>query len=148
MCLVFLFSQVKEGKAKTFKKVYAKDSDVTVQNVRTFHLNDDAETEIELEDTVKGAIYVISGTDFITQCQSYTLVIIRLATTKDLAGRRWFVKRDFEWSQKSSRGIQTLLFWEVGESKPCWFEKPGRVKPMTLKTYTCRFLARRSAILG
>ena len=34
--------------------MYAKDADATIQRVRTFHLNDEAETEIDQTDTVEG----------------------------------------------------------------------------------------------
>ena len=39
---------------KSFKKVYARETVATTENVRTFHLNNEEETEIEKEDTVMG----------------------------------------------------------------------------------------------
>ena len=51
---MFLFLQVKEAKPKSFKNVYAKDPDAGIQRLKTFHLNDDAETEIEDTETVQG----------------------------------------------------------------------------------------------
>lgn len=47
--------QVKDFKLKqSWKKVYAKDHDMDVGNLRTFHLNDEEETEIEREEMVEG----------------------------------------------------------------------------------------------
>jgi ATP-dependent DNA helicase 2 subunit 2 len=39
------------------KKVYAKDPEAPIQNERTFHLNDEAETEVEKDVTVQGHRY-------------------------------------------------------------------------------------------
>ncbi|CAH1774598.1 unnamed protein product [Owenia fusiformis] len=49
--------KVQAATAKSFKKVYAKDPDEQITTVRTYHLNDDDETEIEKEDTVQGHRY-------------------------------------------------------------------------------------------
>ena len=46
--------QSQEAKVKSFKKVYARETVATTENVRTFHLNNEEETEIEKEDTVMG----------------------------------------------------------------------------------------------
>ena len=46
--------QVKEAKMKSYKNVYAKDPDASVQHLRTYHLNDEEETEIEQSDTLDG----------------------------------------------------------------------------------------------
>jgi ATP-dependent DNA helicase 2 subunit 2 len=46
--------QVKEAKAKSFKNVYARDPDAGLEKNKTYHLNNEAETEIEREDTVDG----------------------------------------------------------------------------------------------
>jgi len=55
MCLC----QVKEAKSKSFKNVYAKDVDADVEHLRTSHLNDDEETEIEKCDLVDGNLYYL-----------------------------------------------------------------------------------------
>ena len=47
---------MKEAKAKSYKNVYAKDPEADIQRLRTFHLNDEEETEIEQEDTADGEI--------------------------------------------------------------------------------------------
>ena len=41
-------------KPNTFKNVYAKDADAKIERLRTHHLNDDAETEIESSDVIQG----------------------------------------------------------------------------------------------
>ena len=46
--------QVKEAKAKGFKSVYAKEPDAETERLRTYHLNDDEETEVDKSDTVDG----------------------------------------------------------------------------------------------
>ena len=46
--------QVKEAKSKSYKTVYAKDAEAPIENLRTYHLNNEEETEIEREDTVTG----------------------------------------------------------------------------------------------
>ena len=46
--------QVREAKPKSFKNVYARDPDAGLQRERTYHLNDDGETEIEQGDVVAG----------------------------------------------------------------------------------------------
>ncbi|KAL5013237.1 hypothetical protein ScPMuIL_007507 [Solemya velum] len=52
------YVKVKDFKLKqSWKKVYAKDHDMEVGNLRTFHLNDEEETEIEREDMVEGHRY-------------------------------------------------------------------------------------------
>lgn len=45
---------MKEAKAKSFKNVYAKKTDAGIERLRTLHLNDEAETEIEKEEVVHG----------------------------------------------------------------------------------------------
>ena len=50
-CLCF---QVREAKAKSFKNVYARDPDGALQREHTYHLNDDAQTEVEKPDVVDG----------------------------------------------------------------------------------------------
>lgn len=57
----YLFSnntfQVKDFKLKqSWKKVYAKDPQAEVGMLRTSHLNDEEETEVEKEDIVEGRI--------------------------------------------------------------------------------------------
>lgn len=49
--------QIKEAKPKSFKNVYAKDQDAGIERARTFHLNDEAETEIDVSETVEGIIF-------------------------------------------------------------------------------------------
>ena len=44
------------AKAKTNKNVYAKDPEAAISRVRTFHLNDEEETEIDQTETVEGKI--------------------------------------------------------------------------------------------
>jgi len=46
--------QIKEAKAKSFKNVYAKDNDADLERLRTAHLNNDEETEVEQSDLVDG----------------------------------------------------------------------------------------------
>ena len=48
--------QVKEAKANSFKNKYARDPDAGIERARTYHLNDEEETEIEKEDTADGII--------------------------------------------------------------------------------------------
>ena len=51
--------QVKEFKLKqSWKKVYAKDPNMVVKNDRTFHMDDEEETEVERDDIVEGACAV------------------------------------------------------------------------------------------
>lgn len=46
---------MKDFKLKqSWKKVYARDPDKTVVTSRTYHLGDDAETEVDAEDVVEG----------------------------------------------------------------------------------------------
>ena len=45
---------MKEAKSSTFKNVYAKDADAKIETLRTYHLTDDAETEIEKSDIIDG----------------------------------------------------------------------------------------------
>ncbi|XP_064652857.1 X-ray repair cross-complementing protein 5-like isoform X2 [Lineus longissimus] len=54
---ICMYTRVTEAKTKSMKKVYARDQDAAIQNERTFHLNDEAETEIEKDDTVQGHRY-------------------------------------------------------------------------------------------
>jgi len=49
--------QIKEAKAKGFKNVYGKDVEAELERLRTAHLNDDAETEVEQLDLVDGIIH-------------------------------------------------------------------------------------------
>jgi len=49
--------QIKEAKAKSFKNVYAKDVDAELEHLRTAHLNDDEETEVDKSDLVDGKLY-------------------------------------------------------------------------------------------
>lgn len=46
--------QIKDFKVKSFKKVYAKDEDAEIDTLRTYHKNDEEETEVEKEDIVEG----------------------------------------------------------------------------------------------
>lgn len=39
---------------KSFKKVYAKDEDAEIDTLRTYHKNDEEETEVDKEDIVEG----------------------------------------------------------------------------------------------
>ena len=50
---------MKEAKAKSFKNVYAKNPDTGIERLRTSHLNDEAETEIEKENVVHGKLVFI-----------------------------------------------------------------------------------------
>ena len=52
-----LFSKIKEAKPKSYKNVYAKDADAEIERVRSHHLNDEEETEIEKSDIVDGHRY-------------------------------------------------------------------------------------------
>ena len=52
--IIHFVTQVKEAKPKSYKNVYARDPDAEIQRARTFHLNDEEETEIEQSDTVEG----------------------------------------------------------------------------------------------
>lgn len=45
---------MKETKPKSFKNVYAKDGDAEIERLRTYHLNDDEETEVEKSDIADG----------------------------------------------------------------------------------------------
>jgi hypothetical protein len=45
---------VKEAKSKTFKNVYAKEPDSELERLRTSHLNNDEETEVEKSELVDG----------------------------------------------------------------------------------------------
>jgi len=51
--------QIKEAKAKSFKNVYAKDVDADLERLRTAHLNDDEETEVEKSDLVDGNLLTV-----------------------------------------------------------------------------------------
>ena len=42
---------------QSWKKVFAKDADETVSTLRTYHMNDEEETEVEKEDIVEGHRY-------------------------------------------------------------------------------------------
>ena len=53
MRVIFNF-QTTQAKAKTNKNVYAKDPDAEIQRIRTFHLNDEEETEIDQSETIEG----------------------------------------------------------------------------------------------
>ena len=48
--------QTTTAKAKTNKNVYAKDPEAEIIRERTFHLNDEEETEIDQTETVEGKI--------------------------------------------------------------------------------------------
>ena len=50
--------QITAAKAKTNKNVYAKDPEAQIIRERTFHLNDEEETEIDQTETVEGKINV------------------------------------------------------------------------------------------
>ena len=54
---ISLYTRVKEAKAKSFKTVYAKDGDAEPERLRTHHLNDDAETEVDKSDIADGHRY-------------------------------------------------------------------------------------------
>lgn len=46
---------MKDFKLKqSWKKVYAKDTDMEVGTLRTYHKNDEEETEVDKEDMVEG----------------------------------------------------------------------------------------------
>lgn len=46
---------------KSFKKVYAKDEDAEIDTLRTYHKNDEEETEVEKEDIVEGQFMRAGG---------------------------------------------------------------------------------------
>ena len=50
--------QTKEAKAKSFKQVYAKDTDAEIDRARTYHLNDEDRTEVDKGDVVEGMRFV------------------------------------------------------------------------------------------
>lgn len=54
---ICLYARVKEAKSNTFETVYAKDADAKIERLRTYHLTDDAETEIEKSDVIDGHRY-------------------------------------------------------------------------------------------
>lgn len=39
---------------QSWKKVYAKDADEKISTLRTYHMNDEEETEVEKDDIVEG----------------------------------------------------------------------------------------------
>lgn len=41
---------------QSWKKVYAKDADEKISTLRTYHMNDEEETEVEKEDIVEGEV--------------------------------------------------------------------------------------------
>lgn len=46
---------MKEFKLKqSWKKVYAKDPDMAIKTDRTYHMDDEEETEVEKDDIVEG----------------------------------------------------------------------------------------------
>lgn len=47
---------MKEAKPKSFRNVYAKDPSAELERLRTSHLNNDEETEVEKEDLIDGMI--------------------------------------------------------------------------------------------
>nr|XP_011424766.2 X-ray repair cross-complementing protein 5 [Crassostrea gigas] len=51
------YIKIKDFKVKSFKKVYAKDEDAEIDNLRTYHKNDEEETEVDKEDIVEGHRY-------------------------------------------------------------------------------------------
>ncbi|GFO44853.1 X-ray repair cross-complementing protein 5-like [Plakobranchus ocellatus] len=52
------YAKVKDFKLKqTWKKVYAQDTTVTPSNLRTYHMTNEEETEVEKEDMVEGYRY-------------------------------------------------------------------------------------------
>ncbi|XP_041361958.1 X-ray repair cross-complementing protein 5-like [Gigantopelta aegis] len=52
------YAKIKEFKLKqTWKKVYAKDPDMEIGTLRTYHMDDEEETEVEKEDIVQGFRY-------------------------------------------------------------------------------------------
>ena len=51
------FTSVSEARPVSFKDVYARDPDAQIELERTYHRNDEAETEVDLDDTVKGFRY-------------------------------------------------------------------------------------------
>ncbi|XP_048780641.2 X-ray repair cross-complementing protein 5-like isoform X2 [Ostrea edulis] len=51
------YIKIKDFKVKSFKKVYAKDEDADIDTLRTYHKNDEEETEVEKEDIVEGHRY-------------------------------------------------------------------------------------------
>ncbi|XP_022297407.2 X-ray repair cross-complementing protein 5-like [Crassostrea virginica] len=51
------YIKIKDYKVKSFKKVYAKDEDAEIGTLRTYHKNDEEETEVEKEDIVEGHRY-------------------------------------------------------------------------------------------
>ncbi|XP_062604717.1 X-ray repair cross-complementing protein 5-like [Saccostrea cucullata] len=51
------YIKIKDFKVKSFKKVYAKDEDAAIDTLRTYHKNDEEETEVEKEDIVEGHRY-------------------------------------------------------------------------------------------
>ncbi|KAK7458656.1 hypothetical protein BaRGS_00039108, partial [Batillaria attramentaria] len=52
------YIKVKEFKLKqSWKKVYARDPDMAVKNERTFHMNNEEETEVDPDDIVEGYCY-------------------------------------------------------------------------------------------
>lgn len=64
-CWAVLTFQVKAARPKSMKKVYAKDPDEPITTATSFHRNDEAETEVDVEDTVKGeaGIRVLANTN-------------------------------------------------------------------------------------
>jgi len=48
--------QIKEAKGRCFRNVYAKDADAELDRLRTAHLNDDEETEVDKSDLVDGIL--------------------------------------------------------------------------------------------
>ena len=55
---MWLSFQVKDFKLKqSWKKVYAQDPSVAPGNLRTYHMTNEEETEVEKEDMVEGKSY-------------------------------------------------------------------------------------------
>ncbi|KAK3087491.1 hypothetical protein FSP39_006603, partial [Pinctada imbricata] len=51
------YIKLKDFKTKSWKKVYAKDPEEGIVTSRTFHMNDEEETELDKEDVVEGHRY-------------------------------------------------------------------------------------------
>ncbi len=54
MVAMVVAMQVTPAKLKTNKNVYAQDTEAGIMRARTFHLNDEEETEIDQSETVEG----------------------------------------------------------------------------------------------
>ena len=64
---------MKESRAKSFKNVYAKDPDQELERVRTSHLNNDEETEVEKSELVDGNSCVFVAILFRTAVQLFII---------------------------------------------------------------------------